>query len=127
MVRQTAFFNWLGKDGQAQFADRAMEYINLLQDQRRGKFAAFEHALEFTPHLPALVYTVHALDAADHGESASNDPLRESMITAAEAIRADLVARLGTDLTVPDPTNPLFHTGGAPNVVKRERHQRGVP
>ena len=117
VVRQTAFFNWLGKDGQAQFADRAMEYINLLQDQRRGKFAAFEHALEYTPALAALVHTVHALDAADHGESASNDPLRESMITAAEAIRADLVARLGTDLTVPDPTNPLFHTGGAPNMV----------
>ena len=27
------------------------------------------------------------------------------------------MARLGTDLTVPDPTNPLFHTGGAPNMV----------
>ena len=48
VVRQTGFFSWLGRKGSSQHADRAMEYINKIQDERRGKFTAFERAIEFT-------------------------------------------------------------------------------
>ena len=44
-----------------------------------------------------------------------NDPLRASTLNAAQAIRVDLRKQLGTDLTIADKRNPLYHTGGAPN------------
>ena len=97
-VTETAFFDWLGT-GQFQMADRAMEAINKVQNDRMSKFAAFESAIEFTPHLKGLLHVMHALDAADNGEASSSDPLRESMMNAADVIRADLKERLGTDLT----------------------------
>ena len=113
-VTETAFFDWLGT-GQFQMADRAMEALNKVQNDRMSKFGAFEGAIEFTPHLKGLLHVMHALDAADNGEPSSSDPLRESMMNAADVIRADLKERLGTDLTIDDPTNKLYYTGGAPN------------
>ena len=53
--------------------------------------------------------------AAEDGELKMNDPIRVSMLNAAQMIREDLLRQLGTDLTKDDKTNPLFHTGGAPN------------
>ena len=113
-VTETAFFDWLGT-GQFQMADRAMEAVNHCQQERMGTFAGFETAIEFTPHLKGLLHVIHGLDAADCGEPTSSDPLRVSMINAADVVRADLKERLGTDLTIDDPTNKLYHTGGAPN------------
>ena len=63
-------------------------------------------------------HVFNALEAAEHGDNAASDPLRESTINAANVICEDLVKRLGVDLTIPDETNPVFHTGGAPNVVR---------
>ena len=127
IVKETAFFSWLGLDGHTQFADRAMERVNLVQDERRGKFSAFEHALEFTPHLEGLLHCLAALDAANDGPSKSSDPLTEGMVNGARAVREDLKARLGTDLTRHDPTNALYHTGGAPNMVNATNRQSHKP
>lgn len=118
VVKHSQFFSALGREGSSMFLDRALEGVNLYQDQRRGKFSAFETALEYTPAMSAFMHVFHALEAAEHGDNAASDPLRESTINAANVICEDLVKRLGVDLTIPDETNPLFHTGGAPNVVR---------
>ena len=117
MVKQSQFFSTLGRDGSSMFVDRALECVNKYQDERRGKFAAFEKALEFTPAMSAFMHVFHALDVSENGESSAGDPLRESTINAADVIRKDLVEKLGVDLTIEDKTNPLFVTGGAPNMV----------
>ena len=117
IVKQTAFFNWFGRPCSSIDGDRAMENVNRMQDERRGKFAAFERALEFTPALAAFAHVNEALDLADNGESAACDPLRASTINAANVVCEDLVERLGTDLTISDDTNKIFHTGGAPKTV----------
>ena len=117
IVKQTAFFNWLGRKGSSVDADRAMENINRMQDERRSTFAAFERALEFTPALAAFAHVNQALDVADNGESEACDPLRQGTITAARVVCDDLAERLGTDLTIPDDTNQVFHTGGGPDTV----------
>lgn len=122
VVKQTAFANWSGKDGCYQDADRAMEFVNRVQDERRSKFSAFESALEFTPALAGMLHAVHALDTADNGIAESQDPLRQSTINAANVIRKDLLERLGDDLTIPDNTNRVFHTGGAPKTVGSTAH-----
>ena len=114
VVTEMTFFDWLG-NGQNVNADRAVEMLNHLQNERMGKFAAFESAIEFTPHLKGFLHVLHAIDTLENGEPSSSDPLRESMINAADVVRADLKERLGTDLTIDDPTNRLYHTGGAPN------------
>ena len=117
IVKQTAFFSWLGLDGSAKFGDEAVENVNLMQDERRGRFAAFESALEFTPALGLFMHVNMALEQAECGERKANDPLKQATINAATVIRNDLKARLGTDLTIDDNSNPLFHTGGAPNTM----------
>lgn len=117
IVKHSAFFNWLGRPGSSIDADRAMENVNRMQDERRGRFSAFESALEYTPMLALFCHVDAALDVADNGESRACDPLRESTINAANVIRKDLRDRLGDDLTIQDDTSPLFHTGGAPNTV----------
>eukprot|EP00326_Haptolina_ericina_P035953 CAMPEP_0181249290 /NCGR_PEP_ID=MMETSP1096-20121128/45668_1 /TAXON_ID=156174 ORGANISM="Chrysochromulina ericina, Strain CCMP281" /NCGR_SAMPLE_ID=MMETSP1096 /ASSEMBLY_ACC=CAM_ASM_000453 /LENGTH=349 /DNA_ID=CAMNT_0023346603 /DNA_START=43 /DNA_END=1092 /DNA_ORIENTATION=+ len=118
VVKQTAFFSWFGRPGGSIDGDRAMENINLLQDKRRGRFSDFERSLEFTPCLTAFAHVREALSLADDGESAACDPLRESTINAATVICKDLVQRLGTDLTIEDEANRIFHTGGAPKTVR---------
>ena len=118
MVKQTAFFSWLGLDGSCVYADQACEFLNLLQDQRRGRFAAFESALEFTPALGLFMHVNKALEEVEVGDREASDPLKAATINAASVIRADLKARLGTDLTVHDDHNPIFRTGGAPNTLR---------
>lgn len=63
----------------------------------------------------ALMHVAHAVEVAEEGESGASDPLRQSTLNAAEVIRKDLRDCLGTDLTVDDPHNPLFHSGCSPN------------
>ena len=41
------------------FCDRYVEALNLLQDQRRGKFAAFESSIELSPAVVGLMHAVH--------------------------------------------------------------------
>ena len=51
MVRACGFFNFTGRAGSYVNIDRAVEFINLLQDERRGKFSTFDKSLEFTDSL----------------------------------------------------------------------------
>ena len=78
MVRASGFFSFTGKPGSSMMADRAVEYINHLQDERRGKFAAFEKALEFTPHLACALCPHNCSHPLDPPASAraSNDARR---------------------------------------------------
>ena len=117
VVKHHAFFNWLGRDGATVFRDRAIEMLHRAQSDRAGKYTNFDHALHHTPDMVALMHVMHAYDVLENGESSAVDPLRQSTINAAEAIRKDLVSTLGTDLTIPSPHNRLFHTGGAPDTI----------
>lgn len=117
-VKLSAFANIGGKDGCYMFKDRILEHIHRLQDERRGKFAAFESALEYAPELIGMMHVAYALEMAENGESELHDPLRQSHLNGAEQVRKDLVKKLGTDLTVQDDTNPLYKTGGQPNMRK---------
>ena len=47
----------------------------------------------------------------------------QANLNAGEVVRQDLKARLGTDLTVLDACNPLFHTDGAPIVQDTMSHK----
>jgi hypothetical protein len=100
--------------GSAMYADRVVEYLNWLQDQRRGTYSAFGRALEFTE---AMVGMMHVAYSAD-GEKKFNDPLTQSDINGAKAIRESLKLRLGTDLTVASTSNGSFHTGGGGNMFQ---------
>lgn len=124
VVKQTSSFSWSANPGDAMACDRTMEMVNRVQDERRGKFAAFESALEFTPSFAAFLHVTHMLDKAENpsGETEASDPLRGSTINAAEVIRKDLRQRLGVDLTVRDNHNQIFHTGGAPNTTTSTNH-----
>ena len=68
-------------------------------------------------HSSAYEHFLMQPQAAEDGELSANDPLRVSTLNGAQTIREDLRRQLGTDLTVEDKTNPLFHTGGAPNAA----------
>ena len=65
-----------------------------------------------------MMHVVHGVEQATEGASSLSDPLRQSTLNAAEVVRADLVSRLGTDLTLADERNPLYKSGGAPNMVR---------
>jgi len=135
-------------NGPSMFDDRLVEYINRIQTTRQKtsssphihlsliiapllthsrfwahRYAAFESALEYTPELTGMIHTTHALRAAEGTENPLDDELRQPILNAAESIREDLVRRLGTDLTVDDPTNPLYHTGGSPHARNTTNHK----
>ena len=100
----------LGKVGSSMFADRYVEGINRAQQQRQGKFAAFERALTYQPHLIGMMHVDHAFTAAEDKEAGLDDPLRPTMLNAGEAVRQALKERIGTDLTVETDRNNCFHT-----------------
>jgi hypothetical protein len=52
----------IGLPGSSQFCDRFMETINNTQAERRGKFSAFDRALDFTEHMVGLMHVTHALE-----------------------------------------------------------------
>ena len=116
-----------------------MEAVNNLQDERRGCYSAFDRAIEFTPMFATLLHVNAMWEEAEKGENSENDPLSQAILNGAEAargqrlncrphtspthtpalsdtptqqVRADLLSRLGTDLTIENTTNPLYHTGG---------------
>ena len=118
IARDHAFFNWLGRDASSVARDKAIEMLHRSQQERTAKWTQFERALHHSPEMVGMMHAQHALDVAEHGESGAIDPLRQSALNAAEAVRADMLSSLGTDLTIPDDRNHLFHTGGSPNTVR---------
>ena len=106
VVKHQNFFNWLGRDGASVFSDKAIEMLHKAQKERAGLFTNFEHSLHHTPDMVALMHVKHAMEVLEHGEMSAVDPLRQSTIDAAEAIRKDLVKTLGTDLTILDHPKP---------------------
>jgi hypothetical protein len=114
IVRATNSLPLSDKPGSAMFADRVVEYLNWLQDQRRGTYASFDHALEFTE---AMVGMMHVAYTAS-GEKQFSDPLTQADLNAAKVVRESLKLRMGTDLTVASPSNAAFHTGGGGDMLK---------
>ena len=93
------------------YADRLVEFVNMLQKRRNSCHAAFESALQFTPDLPALMHAHAAYEAAVLGASHAEDPIRASTHHEVAKLVAKFVELLGTDLTVASPLNPFWHTG----------------
>jgi hypothetical protein len=115
VVKATTSGSFTGKIGSLAYMDRLNEYINLLQEQRNGKFAAFETALHYSHHLIAMMHVEQMWTCASAGDSPLHDPMRQSILNAAEVIRQDMLAKLGTDLTMVDERNPFWHTGNPTN------------
>jgi hypothetical protein len=100
--------------GSAMFADRVVEYLNWLQDQRRGTYSAFDRALEFTEAMAGMMHVAYNAD----GQKKFSDPLTQADINAAKVVRESLKLRLGTDLTIASTTNGCFHNGGGGNMFQ---------
>ena len=119
-VNAISTMSTLGKPGSNQWGDRFCESINDTQQVRSGKFAAFERSIAYTPHLVGMLHVEHAYSFAKDGEAVIDDPLRQTMLNAGEAVRQSLKARLGTDITIANDTNPCFYTDGKPKVDRRK-------
>ena len=117
IAKDSCAFSATGKEGSLSFGDRYLEWLNLLQDQRDGKFAAFDKALHYTDHLEALMHVEQAWQTAKNGASPLHDPVRQSTLNAAEVVRKELLAKLGTDLTIPNTHNPFWYTGNPVNLA----------
>lgn len=89
-----------------QFADRMLENINNMQEQRDGKFAAFDRSMHYSDDIEAMLHVAHAWEAAEKGDAASNDPITQAILNGAASVRAELRRRIGTDLTTPSDKNP---------------------
>lgn len=110
IVKQLASSSLSGES--LMFGDRLLEYLNLMQDQRDGKFAAFDRSMHYTDELMALLHVAQVWDASERGgESPLNDPVTQAMLNGAAVVRNNLRAKLGTDLTIYSNTNPFWHTG----------------
>ena len=93
------------------YGDRYLEYLNNVQGERDGKFAAFETGIHYTEDLTAMIHVEQMWETSQNGQSPLHDPVRQSTLNAAEVVRRDLLDKLGSDLTVADDYNPFFHTG----------------
>lgn len=105
------------------FGDRGLEYLNLLQDMRDGKFAAFERAIHYSPQIAALLHVSQAWEVLQNGDSRLHDPVTQALLNGANAVCSELVAKLGTDLTVPSDVNPFWHTGNTVKAGTGRSHQ----
>ena len=79
--------------------------------RRNTSAAAFSTALQFTPHLPALMHAHAAYATAVLGASHAEDPIRPGTHHAVAKLVDEFVRLLGTDLTIVDPANPFHRTG----------------
>ena len=111
LIEATTSGSFTGNPGSMAFADRLLEALNWIQDQRDGKFAAFERAMHYSEDILAMLHVSQAYEVATKGDSSLHDPVTQPLLNAAEAVRRELKAKLGTDLTVADEYNPFFHTG----------------
>ena len=50
-------------------------------------------------------------------------PIAQSLLNGAELVRQTLRAKLGTDLTISDDTNPFWHTGNRVKAARGRAHQ----
>lgn len=114
IVKSTVAVSITGRS--LQYVDRLLESLNFLQEQRDGKFAAFDRSLHYSDEIEAMLHVAHAWEMMEHGEAASNDPITQAMLNGAATVRRELREKLGTDLTLPTDTNPLWHTGHAVKV-----------
>ena len=110
IVKNTVAVSITGRS--LQYDDRLLESVNYLQEQRDGKFAAFDRSLHYSDEIEAMLHVAHAWEALENGETASNDPITQAMLNGAATVRRELCAKLGTDLTVPTDTNPSCGTRG---------------
>jgi len=92
------------------FADRLVEFVNMLQKRRNSSHAAFQTALQFTPHLPALMHAHAAYEAAVLGASHAEDPIRPSTHHEVAVLVDEFVRLVGTDATVVEARNPFGAT-----------------
>ena len=111
LLRVTASISPLGREGGNVYADRYVEFIQNLMKRRNSCHAAFESALQFTPHLPALMHAHAAYEAAVLGAPTVEDPVRASTHVEVDTLVAEFIRLLGADLTVPVAENPFWHTG----------------
>ena len=111
IVKACSAFSPTGKEGSLMYGDRYAEFLNNVQGDRDGKFAAFETGLHYTEDLVAMMHVELMFRATQVGEADVYDPVRQSTLNAAELIRQDLLAKLSQDLTIDDDKNPFFHTG----------------
>ena len=93
--------------------DRMVEYLNLLQQKRATAFKGYESQLHFTEYLRALVHVDAAWKEADGSGSGIDSGFPAYLYNDVSQIRRKLVETLGTDLTVVERGNPLWHTGNA--------------
>ena len=113
LLRATISVSLLGREGANMFADRLVEFVNFLQKRRNTGHAAFEAALQFTPHLRALMHAHAAYEAAVLGAPHAEDPIRPPTHYEVAKLVDEFVRLLGTDLTVISTANPFFHTGNS--------------
>ena len=57
------------------------------------------------------MHVAQAWEVAQNDESSLHDPVTQGLLNGAEVVRAELLAKLGTDLTVQKETNCFWHTG----------------
>jgi hypothetical protein len=62
--KPTVSMSVLGRDGGNMYVDRFVEFVNFLLKKRNSSHAAFDMALQFTPHLPALMHAHAAYETA---------------------------------------------------------------
>lgn len=111
IVKACLAFSPTGHEGSLMYGDRYLEHLNNVQGDRDGKFAAFESALHYTEDLNAMIHVEQVWQMSQLGYSPLHDPVRQSTLNAAEVVRKDVLAKLGTDLTVANEYNPFWHTG----------------
>ena len=111
----TTSLSLLGRAGSNIFVDRLLEYINNIQQgaKRSAHAASFGRAIDMTTLLRAIMHVRHVFQATEHGESESDDPISNSMLIQARLVQDYLLEKLGRDLTVHNPNNPLWKTGNA--------------
>ena len=85
--------------------------VNFLLKKRNSCHAACDMALQFTPHLPALMHAHAAYEAAVLGAPHVEDPIRPSTHNEVAKLVDEFIRLLGTDLTTPTADNPFWHTG----------------
>lgn len=97
---------WIAKD-------RFLEYVNLLQQKRTTAFKGFDSQLQFSSLLKPLVHVDAAWKEADGAGADIDDGIASYLANDVAMIRRRLRETLGTDLTVIQAGNPLWHTGNA--------------
>ena len=104
----------LGHFGANMAYDRVVEWVNARQSERSSSFHSFAGALHFTTRLQPMLHVDAAYSAAALGRVGECDRGFDPRTVHQVQRLVDLfITKLGTDLTIPTPDNPFFHTGNA--------------